>query len=391
MMEMGNTLEEMDNKKILIVGNGFDLAHNLRTRYSDVLEVFKNWKSFYGSYRNRKTDTEFVEKIADNTQNALESYDSKNLEKLDKLIEKNSWIAYYSGCRAELDLWIDFERELVPVLDIFDFILSADINFEDGSIKFERNSFFKFNCFFSRYFTILNNKIFVRNDYIDSNYGLKKKKLLRDLKNEFLEFIEALEIYFYEFVEKASDVHPISQISKIEPDYIISFNYTHTEKYYGIDNVHHIHGVIRDNLDRGINNMVLGVNDYDNKDFIYFVKYFQRIQKHCGVDYKYFINEPCIFKSSDEFDKEYNDYELYIYGHSLDETDKDVLKFAIGDFDDENKFQMKARKVVIYYYDQQDFELKVINLITLFGRDIVEKNMDDNKIIFIKICLISIS
>ena len=224
MIEMGNTLEEMDNKKILIVGNGFDLAHNLRTRYSDVLEVFKNWKSFYGSYRNRKTDTEFVEKIADNTQNALESYDSKNLEKLDKLIEKNSWIAYYSGCRAELDLWIDFERELVPVLDIFDFILSADINFEDGSIKFERNSFFKFNCFFSRYFTILNNKIFVRNDYIDSNYGLKKKKLLRDLKNEFLEFIEALEIYFYEFVEKASDVHPISQISKIEPDYIISFN-----------------------------------------------------------------------------------------------------------------------------------------------------------------------
>lgn len=53
------------------------------------------------------------------------------------------------------------------------------------------------------------------------------------------------------------------------------------------------------------------------------------------------------------------------------------MKFAIGDFDDKNKFQMKARKVVIYYYDQQDFELKVINLITLFGRDIVEKNMDD--------------
>lgn len=46
MIEMGNTLEEMDNKKILIVGNGFDLAHNLRTRYSDVLEVFKNWKSY---------------------------------------------------------------------------------------------------------------------------------------------------------------------------------------------------------------------------------------------------------------------------------------------------------------------------------------------------------
>ena len=72
-------------------------------------------------------------------------------------------------------------------------------------------------------------------------------------------------------------------------------------------------------------------------------------------------------------------------GSNSDGLMKDVLKFVIGDFDDRNQFQMKARKVIIYYYDQQDFELKVINLITLFGRDIVEKNMDDNKIIFIKI------
>jgi len=63
MMEMGNTLEEMDNKKILIVGNGFDLAHNLKTRYSDVLEVFKKRKSFYGLYINRKIDTGFDELI----------------------------------------------------------------------------------------------------------------------------------------------------------------------------------------------------------------------------------------------------------------------------------------------------------------------------------------
>ena len=113
MMEMGNTLEQRDNKKILIVGNGFDLAHNLKSRYNDVLVVFKNWESFYGSYKNRKTDT-----------------------------------------------------ELVPVLDIFDFILSADINFVDRSIIFERNIFFKFENFYTRYFTILNNKIFIK---IDSN------------------------------------------------------------------------------------------------------------------------------------------------------------------------------------------------------------------------------
>ncbi|MFR2989047.1 MAG: hypothetical protein ACLTMR_09485 [Faecalibacillus sp.] len=32
--------------------------------------------------------------------------------KLDKIIRNNSWVEYYSGCGAELDLWIDFEENL---------------------------------------------------------------------------------------------------------------------------------------------------------------------------------------------------------------------------------------------------------------------------------------
>lgn len=290
------------------------------------------------------------------------------------------------NCGAEIDLWIDFEREIIPVLELFDFILSEDINLNDQSIKFNGYKFLKFETVFSKYIKLYGNIIVIAEKYANSVYGVMRKKLLRDLINEFLKFIEALEIYFYEFVEKATNAHAIKQINKIESDYIINFNYTHTEKYYGFrnDKVHHIHGFIRDNLKYGSNNMVLGVNGYENKDFIYFVKYFQRIQKHCGVDYKNFVNEPCIFKTEDGVDREYNDFELYIYGHSLDETDNDILKYVIGDFDEFNEFQLKTRKVTIYYCNQEDFEAKVINLITLYGRDVVEKCMDNNRIVFIK-------
>lgn len=372
--------------KILLVGNGFDLAHKLFTRYSDVLDMFKNWKKFYESYKNRNLDNDYIKKIAGNTINSLDSFDTENLEKLDQIIKNNSWIDYYMHCGAEIDLWIDFEREIIPVLNLFDCIFKSEINLSQRSIKVSGYNYMRLEGRFSNYFTIMNDKIFISEEYANPAYGLMKKKILRDLKNEFLEFIEAVEIYFYEFVEKDFRVHKIEQIRNIEPDYIINFNYTHTEKYYGFrnDRVHHIHGFIRDNLKCGSNNMVLGVNGYENKDFIYFVKYFQRIQKHCGVDYKNFVNEPCIFKTEDGVDKEYNDFELYIYGHSLDETDNDILKYVIGDFDEFNEFQLKPRKVTIYYCNQEDFEAKVINLITLYGRDVVEKCMDNNRIVFIK-------
>ena len=70
------------------------------------------------------------------------------------------------------------------------------------------------------------------------------------------------------------------QIKDIRPSYVISFNYTDTYKIYDINpkDVFHVHG----SLDKS--NMVLGFDD-DNPeelDFIYFKKYFQRIQKLTG-------------------------------------------------------------------------------------------------------------
>lgn len=46
-------------KKILIIGNGFDLYHKLPTGYRDFLFFVKHWKDFKEQYDNqRNSDTE---------------------------------------------------------------------------------------------------------------------------------------------------------------------------------------------------------------------------------------------------------------------------------------------------------------------------------------------
>ena len=102
--------------------------------------------------------------------------------------------------------------------------------------------------------------------------------------------------------------------------------------------------------------MVLGFNDDDpeNLEFIYFKKYFQRIQKLTG-----YINDDR-FSYMDEDGITYsNEMTVHFYGHSMDKTDGDIIL----------KLRSMSNRFVIYKYDQEDYEQKVINLIDVFGKE----------------------
>ena len=144
----------------------------------------------------------------------------------------------------------------------------------------------------------------------------------------------------------------LRQIKQIDPKYVISFNYTTIYKLYGIneEDVFHVHG----KLCCDPNNMVLGYNDDDpeNLDFVYFKKYFQRIQKLTGyIDTNRFGG----------FDSEgtLRLPVIHFYGHSMDKTDGDIIQ----------KLRSLASGFVIYKYNQEDYEQKVINLIDVFGKE----------------------
>lgn len=385
-------------KNILLVGNGFDLAHELPTKYEHFLFILKNWSEFQQKIEQFKSGKEIEkEDIFYTYFVGIKTLNDTNLEQLDIIIKNNSWIKYFCQCEAEIDGWIDFEKEIYPVIDLFEFIFNCEYNIGIPGQAENRNAYIKRDLFstkrirtailWTRYIgKSQGGSFFVRAEFTSKQYGILKKKIIQSLRDEFDGFIKAFEIYLYEFVYKREGIKILRQIKKIGINKVISFNYTHTEELYGIqdNNVHHIHGMIRTDLDVGNSNIVMGLNEQreQNIDFIYFVKYFQRIQKATGVGYKEFVDKYDINSLGRKYREE---FELYIYGHSLDETDEDILKFVIGDIDEKGDMIFKPKKIIVFFYDSTDYEQKVINLIKLYGRNIVEKNMEKEKFKFVKI------
>lgn len=187
--------------------------------------------------------------------------------------------------------------------------------------------------------------------------------------------------------------------------YIISFNYTNTyEQIYfkdeNIENyIHYIHGkadIIHEMED---NNMVLGIDEFlpnDRKDkdieFIAFKKFYQRICKETGSKYKEWVDEiqsdfqiyndaenncmemlKCALREDDmekalkwqksaheNNTKKMKKHNLYIFGHSLDVTDKDILKeLILNDNVD----------TTIFFRNQEQKEQQVANLVKVIGPD----------------------
>lgn len=367
--------------KILVIGNGFDLAHHLPTEYKQFLECFKD----IGPTNCLSKGLDKVRKgerfgghgsyISNNYSVVVEKADIAQIRKMESILSNNVWAKYYAGCQAEIQGWIDFEKEMQPVFEVFKEVffnsstarmVSVDEEKAEAIIKINDSVLFKKAGLLGKYFYSHSNHVKVNPNYVGDRYGIFKEKLLDDLKNELDDFIEAFRIYLVEVVDRI----PIAKdpvIKSLEPDAIISFNYTKTEQKY--DNLKsaksiHIHGTI-DNKD----SMVMGVEEVEDdpdNDFIYFVKYFQRIRRKASTEYKTFLEaiKPSIGVVSKN--------EVIFYGHSLDRTDKDIIK----------PFISHASKAKIYYYNEVDYERKVINLIGLFDREYVEDNMRSGRIEF---------
>ena len=180
--------------------------------------------------------------------------------------------------------------------------------------------------------------------------------MLKDLKD----FIRCLEIYICIHINEIKPNKRITELDDIESiDAVLSFNYTNTyERLYGKDNTkyHYIHGKANINNTVDSCQLVLGINEYsdtsddNDTEFIQYEKFFQRIYKRNGCEYTKWIED------KDEEDKKYN---IYIYGHSLDSTDADVLNEFI---------ELENCQITIFYYDDEALEGQITNLTKIIGR-----------------------
>lgn len=107
---------------ILVIGNGFDLAHKLPTRYNDFIGFVERFLNIIntpqilqqGELKNtEKTVYKYIDHLIFNEQQLC--------KELEQLVKDNIWIEYFlQNPMYQKENWIDFENEISKVIQSLD-------------------------------------------------------------------------------------------------------------------------------------------------------------------------------------------------------------------------------------------------------------------------------
>lgn len=407
---------------ILVIGNGFDLAHGLPTKYEHFLEFVKvigqvikvHDKESLNSIEWGNINSQIKKLIEKNMGNVRNNLLSQK-QIWSELLVDNFWIDYFLQCDMyQKENWIDFESEISRVIQSIDNDMKQK-GVDENIVVSELPVPFLSEKFLNDYESLEQERdmcaseeirkmeekegerwsIGKSSDYLKEyieNHPLENlkeeityKKLIVRLENDLDKLIRALEIYLAEYVNVINDTEECKAIQEVNPDCVLSFNYSNTyERLYGNAKkieYNYIHGKAEINNTVESNNMVLGIDEYLEPErmnneigFIAFKKYYQRIYKGTGCEYRDWIYK--MKESAKSFElksrKEYpiqipfikftNDerHKLYIFGHSLDITDQDILRELILN---DNIY------TTIFCMDKKDLKRKIANLVKVITQD----------------------
>lgn len=373
--------------RILLIGNGFDLAHGLPTSYKDFLDFCKMVRELYtypiidNEYNQKKlidwnTDKTIKSKLLEcyeNRKNCFEDKITTQCKELDELydcIKENVWINYFLEREKYIgENWIDFESEISNVVQAIE-TLKGYIERDEDVLK-TKDTKQQTIIYFLK----------IAKKSLQDVFNLKRiDSFIEDISIELDKLIRSLEIYICEFVNEIDIIKENDDIKTITPDYVLSFNYSNTyERIYGQSKevtYDYIHGKadIKNNVDTC--NLVLGIDEYleddknDKLEFIAFKKFYQRIYKSTDSTYMKWVEQ---IKKYPEVN-----HNLFIFGHSLDKTDRDILKLLICNDNVTTK---------IYYYrknknDKKELGKLIKNLVRIMGQDeLISRTMGEHKTI----------
>lgn len=390
---------------ILVLGNGFDLAHGLPTSYKDFLTFCKKIKTIYeysesvsrAEYKEKEIDSwemnenikeRFVNTYADRIidKSLYEGADSRQVstnaiyDELYKYIQKNTWLEYFWNVPTYVgENWIDFEKEIADVVKSLDVARKC---IECGnSINDLGNG----------------DSVTVAAIWKASKWNLKAvfnglpelDKFIEFLGHELDKLIRILEIYIDEFIGKIEVEKRSQDVLDTNADHVISFNYSDTyERLYAVKEkieYDYVHGKANVNNVIASNNMVLGIEEYleDNRKnedirFIAFKKFFQRIHKQTGCEYKKWIEKitedekkkKSWLVDNKDHPRDYR-HNLYIFGHSLDVSDRDILReFILHDNVDTTVFyHQRIDENGVSDNGRTELGHKIANLVKVIGQE----------------------
>lgn len=423
--------------RLLITGNGFDIASGLPTKYTDFMKYMQGVEDAYRSkvkesslaeilhegkesgLGNRKisyttlmreasrlaqlTDAEpmnvayqkfevflevfygsaspfkdclkgealrkgLLQSKDENSETDAVKFEEYNACILCVLHYRNLWLDYFENLMRSGagEKWIDFENEIFKVVQAVETLLEAQEDEGQAQKSGDTNQLLSIRDFMQQSRT-KNPDIKLRgeNGYIAI------------LQSELSILVRCLEVYML-LVEQISP-HFVQRIPVIQNlgmiHYQLNFNYTDTflqqyvpkQKWESRqENIDFIHGRA------GFANLILGVRETLGEekannllDCSRFKKYFQRILYGTGMEYKTW------FPAGRVMDPGMN---VYIFGHSLDPTDGEVLSGII--------LNPNVKKTTIFYHDEMSHISLINNLTQVIGKDSLIRKTGNGEIVF---------
>ena len=364
---------------ILILGNGFDIAMDRKTKYTDFIEFEKQL-------------------FSNPDEKLLEFLKVKNLC-VDKYRD-NLYLKFINENKGTLgDNWSNLEIMISQLADAI--------------MYFKENNDLIFKVATTGRIWLLEEKLLQEKNYRSKLYiadmffslfhekgwsSLEREVALDKLNNEFIRqldlLIELLEIYlsyidFLDFEVRNIKSKPtaLDAISDLSNSSVLNFNYTNTSGYlFGTseEKTHFIHGRI--DLDRTfnrINTMVFGIEDKENdvnSDLIPYQKYYQRVVKETGNYYETFF-DPTLEFTEDELCMPYSSSKnIIIFGHSVDPLDKEIFQKC---FELAKKDEYPYR-FIFTYVDEQAKRSIIKNLAIILGKEKLVELTGKRNIVFIK-------
>lgn len=301
---------------ILIIGNGFDLAHGIKTSFNDFAEYFINERiatELKELFRNKRDSNQFFNKkfrrdatdemliahgenpivremlkyMRKDNNNGLRGYLNRVKDNLGVIIQNQFLCKLFQD---SYDTWFDIENAYFYEL----YKIAKGIKDKDS----------------------IEQRKLARREVKELNFFLEniKDELINYLDEIKPEKSEEVESFVEELIENFNVKHPFYT-------YTINFNYTNTIINYRkiSTDVNHIHGNLeKENIIFGYgndqNDKYHEIKDLEIDEFLEHFKTFRYMQNNNYIK----VYEEAI----DKFDK----YEVVVLGHSLGLTDKTLLE-----------------------------------------------------------------
>lgn len=375
------------NVAYVIVGNGFDIECGLETKYEHFLNfVEKTCKSeiFHFARTSLSLPTsEYSRLLEDVVFSKSEEDYQPELHRSMRLIAyfrysrimNNFWYKHFQSYKSG-EHWVNFESELARL------IRQAEDSMRRGHVQpFSLDDYIPADAIKNlseliEAFSLTNAKTLLGNTAIGNAGHLNVRfRSLRDrLINDLYDITRAFEGYLkYLIIPK--EVLPTAATSELvqllrnsDCIRVLCFNYTNTFERLLKDNsinaeFCYVHGKV--GSDEKYDRMVLGIDEHltdaeieQFAGYASFRKYHQRIYKETDCTYKDWLDG-----IANEADYPHS---LFVFGHSLAPSDKDILKPFIT---------AQGMRTTIFYHDEGMRSDIVTNLAAILGIDYVTRNI----------------